>query len=134
MFISQINSPFKHKEWNLNPHQDESKTKSFQYSVISVFLVTTGFNIKINKDMLFKNHATGFLSSASDLLYADLQHLKNCTSPDLNQVWNSCALNTKQMRNKITRHNQVHNECRCSFRHCRFVDNVLLEHPVSQCR
>lgn len=27
MFISQINSPFKHKEWNLNPHQDESKTK-----------------------------------------------------------------------------------------------------------
>lgn len=43
MFISQINFPFKHKEWNLNLHKDESKTKSLQYIVITVFLVTTGF-------------------------------------------------------------------------------------------
>lgn len=50
MFISQINFPFKHKEWNLNLHKDESKMKSLQYIVITVFLVTTGFNCLTSKN------------------------------------------------------------------------------------
>lgn len=39
MFISQINFPFKHKEWNLNLHKDESKMKSLQYIVITWFFL-----------------------------------------------------------------------------------------------
>lgn len=46
-------------------------------------------------------------------------------------MWNSCALNTN---NKVTRYSQVHNEYRCSYHHCRFLGNVLWEHPVNQCR
>lgn len=43
MFISQLNIPFKHKEWILNLHKDELQMKSLQYNVcITVFLVTTG--------------------------------------------------------------------------------------------
>lgn len=34
MFISQLNIPFKHKEWILNLHKDELKMKSLQYSCV----------------------------------------------------------------------------------------------------
>lgn len=44
MFISQLNIPFKHKEWILNFHKDELKMKSLQYSLCNHcdILVTTG--------------------------------------------------------------------------------------------
>lgn len=65
MFISQLNIPFKHKEWILNFHKDELKMKSLQYSVCNRCVLGHYwhllFNIK-NKDGLFKNHATGFLA------------------------------------------------------------------------
>lgn len=63
MFISQLNIPFKHKEWILNLHKDELKMKFLQYSVYNHCVLGHYwhllFNIK-NKDRLFKNHATGF--------------------------------------------------------------------------
>lgn len=128
MFISQT-APLNTRNRILNPHQDDFPPI---FSAIIVFLVTTGFNTKTKTCYL----KIMLLISKLCLwpFYGTLQCLKNCTSPVLNQIWNSCLLNTKQMRNKITRHNQVHNECRYSFRHCRFVDNVLLEHPVNQYR
>lgn len=65
MFISQLNIPFKHKEWILNLHKDELKMKFLQYSVYNHCVLGHYwhllFNIK-NKDRLFKNHATGFLA------------------------------------------------------------------------
>lgn len=65
MFISQLNIPFKHKEWILNLHKDELKMKSLQYSTRNYCVLGHYwhllFNIK-NKDRLFKNHATGFLA------------------------------------------------------------------------
>lgn len=77
MFISQINFPFKHKEWNLNLHKDESKPKSLQYIVITVFLVTTGFNCLTSKNKnIFKKSCYWIPSSASDQLYTDRQYFK----------------------------------------------------------
>lgn len=77
MFISQINFPFKHKEWNLNLHKDESKLKSLQYIVITVFLVTTGFNCLTSKNKdIFKKSCYSIPSSASDQLYTDLHYFK----------------------------------------------------------
>lgn len=77
MFISQINFPFKHKEWNLDLHKDGSKMKSLQYIVITVLLVTTGFNCLTSKNKdIFKKSCYWIPSSASDQLYTDLQNFK----------------------------------------------------------
>lgn len=40
----------------------------------------------------------------------------------------------KHKINKVIRYSQVRNEYRCSYHHCRFLGNVLWEHPVNQCR
>lgn len=78
MFISQLNIPFKHKEWILNLHKHELKMKALQYSMHNHcglgYYWCALFNIK-NKYSLFENHATGFFSSSS--VTSSLNHLRD---------------------------------------------------------
>lgn len=39
-----------------------------------------------------------------------------------------------KINNKVTRYSQVRNEYRCSYHRCRFLGNVLWEHPVNRCK
>lgn len=66
MFISQLNIPFKHKEWILNLHMNKKWYPSSIVCVITVSLVTTGIYYLTSKTKVIKNHATGFLTLLYD--------------------------------------------------------------------
>lgn len=99
MFISQLNIPFKHKEWILNLHKDELKMKSLQYSVCNHFVLGHYWHLLFNikNESYLKIMLLDFYLFLYDQLYTDLQCFKSLLSPNWSKfkLWNSCVLDIK---------------------------------------